>query len=192
MRGATSRGLPPSSPGQSFNSRTPCGVRPGVSCRRLRGRNSFNSRTPCGVRHHGADNPSDFVQVSIHAPRAGCDLAETAEKPVSPSFQFTHPVRGATFVNLRHVEDVAVSIHAPRAGCDIFCFALSCINNVVSIHAPRAGCDRDLHLPNARGQVSIHAPRAGCDLIFSFPDSGYNVSIHAPRAGCDSRNSRRR
>ena len=78
-----------------FNSRTPCGVRlvrEGTKERTL----CFNSRTPCGVRLHvpNAGAPSNVFQfthpvwgateewlgggavdgeVSIHAPRVGCD-----------------------------------------------------------------------------------------------------------------------
>ena len=55
-----------------FNSRTPCGVRLSRHLRHVRQR-GFNSRTPCGVRHarHEVTTQSD---VSIHAPRVGCDL----------------------------------------------------------------------------------------------------------------------
>ena len=34
------------------------------------------------------------------------------------AFQFTHPVRGATYVPYRLLIPNYVSIHAPRAGCD--------------------------------------------------------------------------
>ena len=56
----------------------------------------FNSRTPCGVRHRGGYNSQRREEVSIHAPRVGCDrliaILVTEEIP----FQFTHPVWGAT------------------------------------------------------------------------------------------------
>ena len=35
--------------------------------------------------------------VSIHAPRAGCDFVLIADASAYPRFQFTHPVRGATY-----------------------------------------------------------------------------------------------
>ena len=56
----------------SFNSRTPGGVRRS----RLGSRASscgFNSRTPGGVRPISASKTSRRKQVSIHAPREGCD-----------------------------------------------------------------------------------------------------------------------
>ncbi len=78
----------------SFNSRTPCGVRHEVPQVRLELRAfqfthpvwgatvassssvnatlRFNSRTPCGVRLSSRVHTSS-LQVSIHAPRVGCD-----------------------------------------------------------------------------------------------------------------------
>ncbi|ERI63389.1 hypothetical protein HMPREF0239_04619, partial [Clostridium sp. ATCC BAA-442] len=59
-------------------------------------------------------------EVSIHAPREGCDYEEERKAILA----------------------VAVSIHAPREGCDYeigfddFTYAF-----YVSIHAPREGCD---------------------------------------------------
>ncbi len=124
---------------------------------------SFNSRTPCGVRQQLSSPPietpvfqfthpvrgatTDYphltlsYDVSIHAPRAGCDYLCSVRKEEVNAFQFTHPVRGATpdnrifsFVGegfnsrtpcgVRHLECKiqgkldGVSIHAPRAGCD--------------------------------------------------------------------------
>ena len=69
----------------------------------------------------GATSSTDFVfnrmYVSIHAPRAGCDLK--CNRQVTPLY---------------------VSIHAPRAGCDIVQITIV-KDKQVSIHAPRAGCD---------------------------------------------------
>ena len=80
------------------------------------------------------------IDVSIHAPRAGCDrkltfidrtwtsfnsrtpcgVRPSADNDISRAyvFQFTHPVRGATMPNLTKYSLDHVSIHAPRAGCD--------------------------------------------------------------------------
>ena len=57
-------------------------------------------------------------QVSIHAPREGCDQGEDTA------------IAG----------ELLVSIHAPREGCDDFVW-LTNSPRVVSIHAPREGCD---------------------------------------------------
>ena len=79
---------------------------------------SFNSRTPGGVRPSIDDVNPDTPQVSIHAPREGCDDLWLAQE---------HACR--------------VSIHAPREGCDIEELQVKRIK-IVSIHAPREGCDR--------------------------------------------------
>ena len=79
--------------------------------------------------------------ISIHAPRAGCDVADIRFRlhahnfnPRTPCgvrphlegivpshisiFQSTHPVRGATVQDGRKGRRGVISIHAPRAGCD--------------------------------------------------------------------------
>ena len=82
----------------------------------------FNSRTPGGVRPHGEEHTATSSCVSIHAPREGCDLRDTAKlrsrycfnsrtpggvrqtstlpDPLRGMFQFTHPGRGATIHKL--------------------------------------------------------------------------------------------
>ena len=82
----------------------------------------------------------DNKEVSIHAPREGCDVRWRRRSPPHPRFnsrtpggvrleaisaslrrpmfQFTHPGRGATGGRYGGVERVGVSIHAPREGCD--------------------------------------------------------------------------
>ena len=79
----------------NFNPRTPCGVRHQIragyikvsefqSTHPMRGATSsaaltcltlpyFNPRTPCGVRHAVNEQVRRVVQISIHAPHAGCD-----------------------------------------------------------------------------------------------------------------------
>ena len=81
-----------------------------------------------------------LINVSIHAPWEGCDLA---------------------FLVLLFGADV--SIHAPWEGCD-WCTALTnCYTKSVSIHAPWEGCD-DQHVRiTFVSAVSIHAPWEGCD-----------------------------
>ena len=101
---------------------------------------SFNSRTPCGVRPQRHADRRVRVRVSIHAPRVGCDryhLVQTGcqkrfnsrtpcgVRPTTAStctaqleFQFTHPVWGATYLGLLGCGYLTVSIHAPRVGCD--------------------------------------------------------------------------
>ena len=56
----------------------------------------FNSRTPCGVRHSLQPQAGTNTTVSIHAPRVGCDPNSFFGSIMFSSFQFTHPVWGAT------------------------------------------------------------------------------------------------
>ena len=70
----------------------------------------------------GATLASDVLpfmrDVSIHAPREGCDQGANAAVNAYMQFQFTHPGRGATNCGFSEFGDLPVSIHAPREGCD--------------------------------------------------------------------------
>ena len=123
---------------EDFNPRTPRGVR----LRREGGHagaGDFNPRTPRGVRLGMTDDDGCTWQISIHAPREGCDYL----------------VDG-----LLHI--TGISIHAPREGCDGGRHHRSA-RLLISIHAPREGCDSPRVLRCAVGAISIHAPREGCD-----------------------------
>ena len=100
-----------------FNPRTPCGVRPIWSSATSRACH-FNPRTPCGVRPVYLDFGLEDINISIHAPLAGCDVKHRRAvsvahdfNPRTPcgvrpelvrrhidvaKFQSTHPLRGAT------------------------------------------------------------------------------------------------
>ena len=56
-----------------FNSRTPGGVRLTGEGYSLTEYSGFNSRTPGGVRPRHTEDKQDEQNVSIHAPREGCD-----------------------------------------------------------------------------------------------------------------------
>ncbi len=57
--------------------------------------------------------------ISIHAPRAGGDVARRAHTRIINEFQSTPPVRGATAELQSMLKWVIISIHAPRAGGDV-------------------------------------------------------------------------
>ena len=117
VRGATGGSAEAANGMVDFNPRTPCGVRRHrAQARRWWG--NFNPRTPCGVRPEAAQRLPTAWSISIHAPRAGCDVI--GHKP------------GAGGV---------ISIHAPRAGCD-HPHRRGRQRLSISIHAPRAGCDK--------------------------------------------------
>ena len=155
---------------------------------------SFNSRTPRGVRLDQLPAYKSGREVSIHAPRVGCDSPPPTAPSASAKFQFTHPAWGAT-----------KNSRAP-------CLKMSCFNSrtprgvrpgtrglpftarfCVSIHAPRVGCDSEPPPNSPRpSKVSIHAPRVGCDIQIRLRRLRHiRVSIHAPRVGCDTNSNSR-
>ena len=102
---------------ESFNSRTPGGVRP-VTFSTLACIICFNSRTPGGVR------PAVPLLASLllgfqftHPGRGATDISEVITTALT-EFQFTHPGRGATSPSSSSDFVHVVSIHAPREGCD--------------------------------------------------------------------------
>ena len=65
------------------------------------------------------DSPVELLEpISIHAPREGCDQAMLDLIIEAKRFQSTHPARGATHGLLRSLVQISISIHAPREGCD--------------------------------------------------------------------------
>ena len=124
----------------SFNPRTPCGMRLFYECN-----NSFiimfQSTHPVRDATPSSSKFQRLQPVSIHAPRAGCDVsiksasaATSSFNPRTPcgmrlflacsatscaGFQSTHPVRDATLPGVLGYFLRGVSIHAPRAGCDL-------------------------------------------------------------------------
>ena len=169
----------------------------------------FNPRTPRGVRRYTRSRIINKSEISIHAPREGCDPFSVVRHAGPVRFQSTHPARGATLYPNFHKQHDWISIHAPREGCDQD--GETCRHTrVISIHAPREGCDLHIITVLLRGSIfqsthpargatpvnsaiksvlsiSIHAPREGCDpaLRACLSEPGV-ISIHAPREGCDS------
>ncbi len=147
----------------NFNPRAPCGVRPPRPPTAWSAACNFNPRTPCGVRRSTRRTASatwpfqsthpvwgatkdklemlTAAQISIHAPRVGCDCGADRGRGQDAAFQSTHPVWGAT-IN-----------EAARSGSG-------------SDFNPRTPCGVRPHRPGRAGRragISIHAPRVGCD-----------------------------
>ena len=108
----------------------------------LRFANQFQSTHPVRGATSVRPRPAPFRDISIHAPREGCDHVRAG---------------------LAH--RLHISIHAPREGCDYFPF--TCFN-VLSIfqstHPVRGATSKSFAPPNV-SRISIHAPREGCDLV---------------------------
>ena len=78
----------------------------------------FQSTQPEWAATEGFAAIADYIDISIHAARVGCDI--------------TLAKRGAC--------SIMISIHAARVGCDMMDL-YSYVTIVISIHAARVGCD---------------------------------------------------
>ena len=126
-----------------------------------------------------------FSDISIHAPRAGCDCATVLVQNKLPEFQSTHPVRGATTYNRLDSQHKYISIHAPRAGCDQL-HSHQHLKETISIHAPRAGCDSLAHFCDVKLTrfQSTHPVRGA---TFSASTGPFRSGNFNPRTPCGVR-----
>ena len=195
-----------------FNPRTPCGVR---LCLTLQvGRPlTFQSTHPVWGATAVPKSLQPCAQISIHAPRVGCDAQGVPLHSILHHFNPRTPcgVRLTAFEALGY--NAQISIHAPRVGCDAAKIQSGIASIFISIHAPRVGCDvlpsavealtalfQSTHpVWGATGRqnanwtafnISIHAPRVGCDVSDLLCSAFVQyISIHAPRVGCDHANA---
>ena len=147
----------------------------------------FNPRTPGGVRRYLLLYQQRTSDISIHAPRVGCDL------PTQSLSIWTYPI----------------SIHAPRVGCDLLLrLSVQYKLQFQSTHpgwgatkVPNGSArqSRDFN-PRTPGGVRLFDARVlfpGSPFQSTHPGWGAtygvsrvggnigNISIHAPRVGCD-------
>ena len=101
----------------------------------------FNSRTPGGVRRFVRAFLLRLDEVSIHAPREGCDSSGGAPPNPQVAFQFTHPGRGATFSSASIRRRIVCFNSRTPGGVRRECAPHGAQVIWVSIHAPREGCD---------------------------------------------------
>ena len=85
-------------------------------CRYVQAR--FQSTHPARGATNATDDEVFGYQISIHAPREGCDRRDMSTYSGSTLFQSTHPARGATDYRYKPSRVAGISIHAPREGCD--------------------------------------------------------------------------
>ena len=159
--------------------------------------------------------PKKLAKISIHAPLAGCDADERANKamainfnPRTPcgvrpqsnaeterqeQFQSTHPLRGATRWNATTTTKQCAfqSTHPMRGATD---FLLDIILGVtISIHAPARGATRSA--TTGAHTFRHFNPRTPCGVrpsLLPVRQRALPISIHAPLAGCDQRTRRNR
>ena len=109
-----------------------------------------------------------LAEVSIHAPREGCDLLQdtTTSRPLS--FQFTHPGRGATLSLLPMSLRLQGFNSRTPGGVRLLLRQGLIVVLDVSIHAPREGCDA----------MDIYH-RLQCTLFqFTHPGRGATICEH--------------
>ena len=191
-----------------FNPRAPCGARPFKQTTKMAW-DKFQSTRPVrgATQLHRA--LADYVDISIHAPRAGRDRRSASSSMTASSISIHAPRAGRDRDNGRRRKDgAAISIHAPRAGRDA---ALIGWGVYIRNFNPRAPCGARLSpifmfsfppdfnprapcgaRPAGTGYrqryllISIHAPRAGRDEdLKKVYHELFDISIHAPRAGRD-------
>ena len=81
-----------------------------------------------------------MLQISIHAPLAGCDPHCTKYGDCPEIFQSTHPLRGATAANYLDDETILFQSTHPLRGATHASEYRQIVEDI-SIHAPLAGCD---------------------------------------------------
>ncbi len=100
----------------------------------------FQSTHPVRGATYNAMQTADKVDISIHAPREGCDGLAAYAAQGDYQFQSTHPVRGAT--DERYLELTLFelqSTHPVRGATEYGAGGVGLFD--ISIHAPREGCD---------------------------------------------------
>ena len=147
-----------------FNSRTPGGVRHHASAITDSKIISFNSRTPGGVRPQGREIPYQGYQVSIHAPREGCDSTRSIRAIFAIEFQFTHPGRGATKVQTLLSMPICSFNSRTPGGVRQRAIVVASAESVFQFTHPGRGATYSCQLRSNHYRVSIHAPREGCDI----------------------------
>ena len=102
-------------------------------------------------------------EVSIHAPREGCDVIILTVSPMIPLFQFTHPGRGATWYFLVPTAKVIqFQFTHPGRGATL-ATDRPCTYMAFQFTHPGRGATTPWTPTTTNRQVSIHAPREGCD-----------------------------
>ena len=190
-----------------FNPRAPCGARP-VSLPARRRHANFNPRAPCGARQCRHPLRSGHRYFNPRAP-CGARLDVLDLSDLTPEFQSTRPLRGATCCcGFNRRLDAIISIHAPLAGRDRGCAPppsasghfnprapcgarQQCVPpsfpcNVISIHAPLAGRDNErLFLVTILIIFQSTRPLRGATSPRHAVYAVGPISIHAPLAGRD-------
>ena len=145
---------------------------------------SFNSRTPGGVRRPSSERRSSAEAFQFTHPGRGA-TRDKQGRSTWPAFQFTHPGRGATPSSRPHWGQ-AFGFNSRTPG-GVRLGGLIKVQELTKFQFTHPGRGATVLETHERGRalVSIHAPREGCDLLAVNILPTEDVSIHAPREGCD-------
>ena len=128
----------------------------------------FNSRTLGRVRQVYYDFYRRQDYVSIHAPWEGCDSARMPRERSLPTFQFTHPGKGATMLLCNAIVLVLFQFTHPGKGATPP--SQTSVTSSLSFNSRTLGRVRldVLNYYLLPIFVSIHAPWEGCDSTRSI------------------------
>ena len=160
-------------------------------------------------------NSHSSINISIHAPLAGCDhgaaLHQKIDRDFNPrtpcgvrherdrwavsagTFQSTHPLRGATFFlfspcrhrQFQSTHPLRVQSTHPLRGATFIEIDAKEIYDI-SIHAPLAGCDAsNADKVQPKAKFQSTHPLRGATAKKHSASAAKAISIHAPLAGCD-------
>ena len=107
--------------------------------------------------------PSD-QDVSIHAPREGCDIRSDIASRNSGSFNSRTPGGVRQQDEQHRGNDIRFQFTHPGRGATSLASCVSLILAFQFTHPGRGATDKERIL-NRLQRVSIHAPREGCDLL---------------------------
>ena len=128
--------------------------------------------------------PLTVILISIHAPRVGSDFRFYSLAILSPTFQSTLPVWGATLQDNTVVPVGEFQSTLPVWGATIYILPIRTYMEI-SIHAPRVGSDDKTANLAYDKIISIHAPRVGSDA--SGSQTKTDKSNFNPRSPCGER-----
>ena len=126
-------------------------------------------------------------EVSIHAPWEGCDSLGGIAKVKEPTFQFTHPGKGATLTN--YLSPLAFNkfqfTHPGKGATDLFCVGQL---SGMSFNSRTLGRVRLLLISpdSLLLEFQFTHPGKGATLRSVGTLHSSIVSIHAPWEGCDA------
>ena len=126
------------------------------------------------------------TDISIHAPREGCDYEHGAKEQARQNISIHAPREGCDMATVAVKNDEKISIHAPREGCDPTLTLFTQRYSIFQSTHPVRGATGSRQAQGTGRLISIHAPREGCDMYRERKDHKLDISIHAPREGCDT------